>query len=188
MNDATYDAEGVTREALAEAGLEGYYNPRKLYANPAKNAKFGQPFNWHNNIVPANVINKIANERDVAKGIAKTAQTTLDNTLNHRYFNTVDYNEADEADWFIGLVQEMTRRDGFGAFGEIWASENAVDGDVQEPQDGDEEKGIDVRTDESTYQIKVGENEKDWDAKEAEHLIWVKTNGDGKIVGYEVDP
>jgi len=185
--EARYDPEKTARDALSVMSMRDEYNPNKMYANPAKSYKFGMSYNWHNNLVPDNVVDFITSHETVAAGVARAAHETLLNTLNHRYFESVEYDEQDERDWLIGIVQELAGRDGLGAFGEIWARENVdLEGVAMTPQADDENKGIDIRTTESTYQVKTGDSFKShWEKKEAEHLIWVKTE-DNKITGYEM--
>jgi hypothetical protein len=187
--EAQYDPEKTTREALRIANMLDEYHENKLYSNPAKNSKFSMHYNWHNNLVPENVVDLIASHETVAAGVLRAAYETLENTLEHRYFSDVVYDDDDVDDWLIGIVQELSRRDGLGAFSEIWARLNAdIEGEVVAPYPSDEDKGIDIRTTETTYQVKSGESYKsNWEKKEADHLIWVKTE-DNKIMGYEMNP
>lgn len=187
MTEATYDASEATKDALQAAGLLDEYDESGIYHNPAKNAKFGMSFNWHNNLVPDNVVDMIASHETVAAGLARAAHETLENTLAHRYFDGVSYDDSQKKSWFIGIVQELARRDGFGAFGEIWARRNVdLTGEPLAPHAADEKVGIDIRTTEATYQVKTGADFKsNWDKKKADHLIWVKTE-DNTIVGYEM--
>jgi len=180
----TYDAREVARDAARVAGMSDSYDDNTLYPNPAKNAFYGMSFNWHNNLVPPNVVNFIAAHDTLGEGVAEASLITLENTLNHRYF-TVDYTVADEKNWFIGIAQELAKRDGLGAFGEMWAERNILSG-VEAPREGDEARGIDLRSDGETFQVKTGEDFKsNWEKCEADHLIWIQTE-DGSVVDWEM--
>lgn len=186
---ATFDPVEVTKKAVEKAGLSPIYNENDIYHNPAKNAKFGMDYNWHNNLVPDNVVDMIAAHETVESGIARAAHETLENTVNHRYFDDVTYTNNQKKHWFIGIIQELTRRDGFGAFGEIYARNNIdFDGMEVAPSKSDEKKGIDIRTTQTTYQVKTGESfNSSWDKKQADHLVWVETD-ENKIVDLHIDP
>jgi hypothetical protein len=185
--EARYDSEETTRAALESVGMLEEYDANKMYANPAKNSKFGMSFNWHNNLVPDNVVDFIAAHETVAAGIARAAHETLENTVNHRYFEDVCYTDEQKRNWFVGIIQELADRDGFGAFGEKWARANVnFSGRTLAARPADEDKGIDIRTTEATYQVKTGDSFKsNWERKEADHLIWVKTDNN-EITGYEM--
>jgi hypothetical protein len=187
MEEAQYEPEVVTGRALIELGAFEDYDPRAVYSNPAKNAKFGMSMNWMNHLAPDNVVNMIANADTLAEGLAEAAEETLANTLNHRYMNGARYTDEQEQDWVRGITQELAFRAGFGAFAEMWWSRHDdIAGTVVSPQENDETDGIDVRTTDTTYQVKVGESFKSsWDRKEADHLVWVKSD-DYEIVGYEI--
>lgn len=179
MTEAKYDPEQITKEVARKQGID--YNENKAYQNIAKNSKFAMDFNWHNNLVPDACVHMIAtNEYGLEMGISQVARKTLENTLNHRYADSLEYDKEQKQDWFIGLIQELSRRDGLGAFGEIEAKKrlNAEFGD-----EDDEKKGIDLKTENTTYQVKTGENfNSSWSKKQADVLLWMETNGDGKIV------
>jgi hypothetical protein len=187
MEETQYEPEMMTGRALIELGCFEEYDPRAVYSNPAKNAKFGMSMNWMNHLAPDNVVNMIAQGDTLAQGLAEAAEATLENTLNHRYMNDARYTESQKDDWTRGIVQELSFRAGFGAFAEIWWSQHDdIAGTVVEPEDGDEDAGIDVRTTETTYQVKVGESFKSgWSKKEADHLVWVKAD-DYELTGYEI--
>jgi hypothetical protein len=182
-----FDAEKVATKAIRKAGLEDHYDENKLYSNPAKNAKFGQHATWHMNLLPNNVVDLICAHETLESGIARAAEMTLDNTVNHRYFDDVRYTIDEKNDWRIGLIQEITARDAKGAFGEMWAKDHIdFEGEAVGTVPADEDKGIDHRTTEATYQIKVGENFKTgWEKKEADYLIWVEMDGN-KVVDYHI--
>jgi hypothetical protein len=183
-----YDARQATREALECVGMLEEYSETQLYSNPAKNAVFGMHFNWHDHLAPGNVVDMIAAHETLGAGLARAAHETLENTVSHRFFDPVVYTDQEKQGWYVGIVQELAARDGLGAFGEMWARENVeLEGELLAPRPADEQAGIDIRTTEASYQVKTGEEKKSrWDRKEADYLIWVQVDSDGRVIGTEI--
>jgi len=183
-----YNAAETAREALACVDMLDDFSETQLYGNPAKHAVFGQHYTWFNNLTPDNVVDMIAAHETLGAGLARAAHETLENTVSHRYFEEVEYTNTDKQNWFIGITQELALRAGLGAFGEMWARENVeLEGELLAPRPADEKVGIDIRTTEASYQVKTGEEKKSrWDRKQADYLIWVQVDSDGRVIGTEI--
>ena len=175
-------AEDLTADACAEMGIEGY-NPDKRYHNPLKNAKDGKHYNWDSatsGFVPKNTVDFIRSFDSIAVGIAnvaKIAQESFDSFTDGQPVNTAE---------MVGIIEEISIRFGRGACAERFAK-NQIDSTVIDPKDGDENKRIDIRTNDSLFQVKLAESPRsDWkkpqnnvesDKNREKEILWVEPDG-----------
>jgi hypothetical protein len=174
--DAVYHCE----ETADNMHTSDMYHPDGHFDNPLKNSSDGMSNTWTMNLLPNGTTHMIASADSMAKGVAKVADIAFENWRNHRFSDGVVFRPGQLTCLKIGLISELVDRFGLGAYGEIDAARrlNADFGD-----DNEEKKGIDLKTENTTYQVKTGEKFKSsWDKKQADVLLWMETNGDGEIV------
>lgn len=169
VNDVTNDALNIAeREACAEEDV--------AYGNPLADPTHGMSQNWDKHLVPENAVSEIKAAETVAEGVARVAEYGVQEMYdrNPEMAGLAPFQ-------IVGVYKTVAARFGLGAAGERYFEGvlEARGETVKEAHDGDENAGIDIRTDEATYQIKTADSKRyNWDAKEADHLIWVKP-GDG---------
>lgn len=171
MNDMPTPTE-LTNRSLNTARRDVEADPGRAYGNPLADPELGMSQNWHKHMVPENAVAFIKNAATIEEGIARVAETGIQDMYDRN-----PGMETLSAEAVIGAYKTIAARFGMGAAGEAWF-ETVLEGrgETVLPQEpGDEDAGIDVRTDEATYQIKTADKKRyDWSAKEADHLIWVK--------------
>jgi hypothetical protein len=180
--DGIPDAMELTRKTLEVLGVEEY-NEKARYPNPLKNAKDGKSYNWDSatsGFIPANTVNFILSSDSIPKGIAQVAKSSI-----QKFEEYTDGPRVAEYE-LIGLVEELSFRFGLGACAEKVAKETLISNgaNVQEPEDGDENKSIDIRTETSLNQVKLADSPRsDWkepkdniksDCERDKNILWVK--------------
>jgi hypothetical protein len=95
-------------------------------------------------------------------------------------------------DWSRSQILQFARRVAAryvqGAIGEVFVAENVVSEPLAEEQDGDESRGIDLRTTHGvTYQVKTVTHfgTSDSSESEADRVFEVKTDEHGGVKGYQ---
>lgn len=150
--------------AIGRPGLD--YNPERPYGNILADATHGQSQNWTRHLVPMNTVDAIRDFDDLAEGVARIAEHALE-ALND-YAGGIPMPAPCQ---IVGVYKAIAGRFGVGAAGERYFAETR---DTLPRQDGDEDAGIDVRTEEATYQVKTGDSTRsDKSKKDADHLVWV---------------
>ena len=91
-------------------------------------------------------------------------------------------------DQILQFARKVAARYVQGAVGEVFVADNVVDEPLADERDGDESRGIDLRTTHGvTYQVKTvtyfGNSENR--SGDADHVIEVKTDGHGCVKGYQ---
>jgi hypothetical protein len=179
-------ATELTKEALDVLGIDGYDEGAR-YHNPLKNAKDGKHYNWDSassGFVPKDTVNYILTFDSIAEGIANVAEFAQEEFDAWTDGNPVSIREI------VGIVEELCIRFGRGAAAERHAKEilESNGSDVKKPVEGDENKKIDIRTDEAIHQVKLNDKYRsDWkeprnnlesDENRNKNILWVKPDGE----------
>lgn len=174
MNEAP-DAVDVTNDALKIAGREAEAERGVAYGNALADPTLGMSQNWDKHMIPANAVAVIKDSPTVAEGVARVAEAGVQDMYDR------NPGMASLAPFqVVGVYKTIAARFGLGAAGERFFEGvlKARGETVKEQREGDEDAGIDIRTDEATYQVKTADEKRyDWDKKDADHLIWVKPGG-----------
>jgi hypothetical protein len=175
MNDAP-DVNDVTNDALNIAEREARADEDVAYGNPLADPTHGMSQNWDKHLIRENAVAAIKSMDSVAEGVAKVSEGAIQEMYdrNPEMAGLAPFQ-------IVGVYKTVAARFGLGAAGERYFEGvlEARGETVKEAHDGDENAGIDIRTGEATYQVKTADSKRyDWNAKEADHLIWVKP-GDG---------
>lgn len=183
--------EKLTRRAIEYTDIqnERYTPENERYHNPLKHAKDGKHYNWYSSssgFVKENTINFLRSFDDIAEGLAKVAIDSAEQ------FNS--YTNGPEAgkDEIIGIIEELAVRAGKGAIAERIVQEYTKEqgSNVFKQQPKDENKGIDIRTNNQLIQVKLGDEPRsDWntpnanenvpgDEQREKEVYWVNHDGD----------
>lgn len=188
--------EELTRQTLevirtqTDDGHNGEYEPaHNRYHNPLKHATDGKHNNWASatsGYLPADTVNAILAAPSVPHGIAEVSLRARD------LFNEHTDGPQCSDDELTGIVVEIAERFGRGASAERFAARrlDETGATINEPLPGDEDKKIDIRTNDTLHQVKLNDEPRsDWvpdelpqantdDDKERDrNLLWVKPNG-----------
>lgn len=173
------DVVELTNDALDAAERNAECERDAVYGNVLADETHGMSFNWDKHLIPANAVHVIKQAPTIEEGVARVAETGIENLFER---------SPELAGLFpnqvVGVYKTIAGRFGIGAAGERFAESflEARGEEIRAPRDGDEKAGIDIRTNEATYQVKTADEKRyDWSAKEADHLIWVKP-GEGATV------
>lgn len=114
--------------------------------------------------------------------IVALAQITIDALEKFTDETGVELTGRDVKGAALGVVKQF----GVGAKAEV-AFAASLSENVVPPTPADEKAGIDIRTESGeTFQIKASTKKRSrWSAKEADHLIWAKVDGKGRIEKFE---
>lgn len=172
MEENMTDVVALTNYALAAAEHEHTCDSNAVYGNVLADSTRGMSYNWDKHMIPSEAVNYIKSCETVAEGVARVAEHGIAELYERNpEMSGLFPNQV------VGVYKTIAARFGVGAAGEIFAEEwlEARGETVMPSEEGDENRGIDVRTNEGTYQVKTADEKRsDWSAKEAEHLIWVK--------------
>lgn len=166
------DVVELTNAALSKASRDAPCERNAAYGNVLADVTEGMSYNWDKHMIPTNAVQYIKACDTVAEGVARVAEHGISEMYERN---------PEMAGLFpnqvVGVYKTIAGRFGVGAAGEVFA-EGWLEGQgetVLPSKEGDEDAGIDIRTNRATYQVKTADSKRsDWSSKEADHLLWVK--------------
>jgi len=181
-NNTPDDIEGVadlTRVAVQEydgVGVRDFERGPPGFGNVLTDAELGKKRNWDSNnggFIPTNCVEFIKDQPTFAVGVAKAAEIAI--LAYKRYAGC-----GVTARQIVGVIKAIAGSFGVGAIAEsrVESFLRARGEEVHPVQEGDENSGVDIRTDVRKYQVKLSADYRsDWANKSADMVVWVKPDG-----------